>query len=246
MSFPQHVTLLRVQLLSMSRLSQRALDYAIKGYEQNSSDFCRHVRSVEHKLGEHHRQIKYLCHRITAANETTPSDFRFALAALRVDSALNRTYSAAAQMAQDTILFLKSNTMANCPPLDRFGRLVNSLVRLCTVALFEKDVSHAETVLLSQGVWRRCELIFDHSYSDIDRQMPEQDIYALTITQSLGVIAKQAHEMADAILFWLKGKESVHALEADGYEALNFLFARCNLTADSKTWDLQTCNRVAS
>src|SRR5215813_9581815 len=147
MSFPQHVTLLRVQLLSMSRLSQRALDYAIKGYEQNSSDFCRHVRSVEHKLGEHHRQIKYLCHRITAATETTPSDFRFALAALRVDSALNRTYSAAAQMAQDTILFLKSNTMANCPPLDRFGRLVNSLVRLCTVALFEKDVSHAETVL---------------------------------------------------------------------------------------------------
>src|SRR5215471_2592522 len=110
MSFVQPVKLLRGQLLSMSRLSQRALDYSIKGYEHSNSDICRQVRSVEHKLGEHHRHIKYLCRQITVAAGISPYDLRFALAALRIESALNRTYSAATQMAQDTIVFLKTNS----------------------------------------------------------------------------------------------------------------------------------------
>ena len=53
--------------------------------------------------------------------------------------------------------------------------------------------------------------------------MEEQHSYALAITQNLGVIAKQAHEMADAILFWLKGRESVLALETGAYDVLDFL-----------------------
>jgi phosphate uptake regulator len=223
MDFEQHIQFLRVQLLCMSRLSQRALDYAIKGYQLGSPEFCRQVRALEHKLGEHHCHIKYLCHQIATEGTKTPADFRFSLAALRVDSALQRTYSAAAQIAQETILILENCPVAKCPSLDRFGRLVNSLVRLCTVALFEREVGFAETVLQSQEIWRRCELIFDYSSSDVDQQMEEQHSYALAITQNLGVIAKQAHEMADAILFWLKGRESVLALETDAYDVLNFV-----------------------
>lgn len=224
MDLQKYVRCLRVQLLCMSRVSQRALDYAVKGYQLVSPEFCRQVRTDEHKLGEHHRQVKYLCQRLTMEGVITASDFRFALTALRVNSALQRIYSAAAQMANDTMLILENCPIANHPPhLDGFGRAVNSLVRLCTVALFESEGSYAETVMQTQGIWRQCELIFDYSSNDLDRQMETQQGYTLAITQSLGVAAKQAHEIADAILFWLKDREDALDLVMGEYDALSFL-----------------------
>jgi len=98
-------------------------------------------------------------------------------------------------------------------------------MRLCIVALFEKEVSHAELVHDSQRVWRRCELIFDYSFSDTDQRVSAEDIYALSIMQNLGVIARQTHKTADAILFWLSIRGNGLVLEDDGYDVFNFLLA---------------------
>jgi phosphate uptake regulator len=223
MNFQDRVQLLRVQLLCMSRLSQRALDYSIKGFEFGSSDFCRQARSAEHKIGEYRRQIKYLSRQITMEDEPGHPDFRFGLAALRIDSALHRTFSTSAQMAVDTLLFLKSISYNGCAELNRFGRLVNSLVRLCTIALFEKEPCYAEIVIQSQELWRRCELIFDQPASIIDEQIVTEQRYVLTMAQSLGLIAKQAHEMADAILFWLKDRGDCFQFDIEGQDVLSFL-----------------------
>lgn len=223
MELQHHTRLLRMQLLCMARMSQRALDDSIKGYALGNTDFCLHVRSAEHRLGEHHRQIKYLCRNLSMIRVIPLSESRFILAALRLDKALYGIYRVATHIAQDTILFLSNNLLMKCVPLDQFGKLVNSLVRLCIIALFEKDASSAELVHDSQRVWRRCELTFDHSFDDADQQINAEDFYALATMQNLGAIAKQAHEMADAILFWLNGRENGLALEADGYDVLSFL-----------------------
>jgi hypothetical protein len=221
MDSKQHVQFLRVQLLCMSRLLQRALDYAIKGYQLGNPDFSRQACAMEHKLGEHHHQIRDLCHKITVNGVTDHRDFHSVLAALRIHDALLATYEAAMQIARDTIMLLERGSLAKCTPLDRFGRFVNSMIRLCTVSLFEREDRYAEAVLQSRRIWRRYELIFDPSSGDVDQKGVHS--YALAIPQSLGVIAKQAHEMADAILFWLKGMETEAAHDAGGYDMPNFL-----------------------
>jgi hypothetical protein len=226
MDFQPHIQVLRVQLLAMSRLAQCALDYSIKGYELGSSDFCNHARGIGHELGGRYHQIKHLCCQLIIAGTTAPSELRFSLAALRLNRALCRTYSAAAQITKDTLLFLESNPMTKCAALDAFGDLVNSLMRLCIVALFQQEASHAETVLQSQGAWRRYELIFDHLHHGVTPRMKAQDIYALTISQSLGIVARQAHDMAHAILFWMQGGEGAWISEADGHAALDFFIGR--------------------
>ena len=55
MNSQQHIRNLRVQLLAMSRVSQRALDYAVKGYELRNLDFARQVPAVNSELEGHHR-----------------------------------------------------------------------------------------------------------------------------------------------------------------------------------------------
>ena len=246
MDVQKHIHVLQIHLLAMCRLSQRALDYSIKGYELGNPDICGHVCDAEHELGEHHLQIKRLCRKLMTAAVTTPSDLRFVLATLRLDHALHTIFRAATQIAQDTKLFLKSSPIAKCPALNHLGEFVNCSMRLCVVALFKKDAKHAETVLQSQGVWRRCEMVFDDVRDGVNHRMEARDIYALAIARSLGIIAKQAHEMADAILFWLKGSDDALALEADGHDALNLLFVGCSSSMESNSGPAISLRTISS
>lgn len=232
MNLQQQRTALRTQLLDLSRLSQRALDYSVKGYEFNSFDFSRHPRSVKRQLKDRYCQIKILSRQLIGTGVAAPSDFRFSLAALRLNSAFYKTYKAAARIAQATTLRLENRTIAKCAALDEFGELINRLVRLCTVALFLNDASYAETVLHSQAVWRRSELILDHSRSAENEPHPG-DFETLAITQNLSIVAKQAHEMADAILFWLKGRDCALAFETEGHNALEHLIPKSGLAVET-------------
>lgn len=225
MNYKSHIHVLRVQMLSMSRVTQRALDSSIKGYELRNLEFCRDVSRAEGEIREHHRQIRYLAHKLAALGTGGGADSRFAVAALRMGGTLAAIYEAAARMARDTMLMVESDEPPTCDePLINLGKLVNTLVRLCVMALFEKEARHAEMVARSQGVWRRCELIFEE-LNGSEGQMHREDIYALRIAESLGVAARRAHELADAILFWLKARNSLAALEEYGQNALSSLLA---------------------
>ena len=234
MNLQEQRTALRTQLLDMSRLSQRALDYSIKGYEYNSSEFSRHAGSVRRQLKDRYCQIKVLSRQLIGTGRPAPSDFRFSLAALRLNSAFYKTYMAAARIAQATTLRLENDSAAKCAALDEFGELVNRLVRLCTVALFLNDAGHAETVLHSQAVWRRSELILDHSCSTTEDGAHPGDCDTLAITRNLSVVAKQAHEMADAILFWLNGRDCGLAFETAGHNALEHLIPKSGLAVKNR------------
>jgi hypothetical protein len=224
MKLYQPINVLRAQLLQMSRLSQWALDYSIKGYQLGSLEFSRSVLSTERELEPHHHQIKEICRKLATRKVTDSSDCRFVLIALRLSSALLTTSRAAVQIARDTPALLESDRMPKHAALCTLGDLVNSLMRLCLVALFKQEVRYAETVLQSQTVWRRCELVFDSMCEADHHTTDEQDIFEPAIARSLGTVARQTHDMADAILFWLKESDREPSFEADGHDALNSLF----------------------
>jgi len=233
MNLQQQRTALRTQLLDLSRLSQRALDYSIKGYELNNAEFSRHTGTVKHQLREQYCQIKVLSRQLIGTGIAATSDFRFSLAAVRLSSALYKTYAASTRIAQMTTLRLENKIVTRCAALDEFGELVNRLVRLCTVALFLNDAGPAETVLHNQAVWRRSELILDRSQSATENGPHAGDRHTIAITKNLCVIARQAHEMADAILFWLKGRDCALAFETEGHHALEHLIPQSRFAAEN-------------
>ena len=219
MTFHEDTQVLRLHLLGMSRLSQRALDYSIKGYELGNPDFCNHAVSAEREIKKLYCQTKYLCLKLVIKGAKSPSDLRFVLAALRVTRALYKTHNAATRIAKTTLLLLANSPAAKYPVLNQFVALTNCLMRLCVVALFEKEISYAEMVVQNRQVCRQCEVIFDRLHRGTNRQMEAAELHALTITRSLGVVAKQTHEIADAILYWLKGTDNALALETDALES---------------------------
>jgi hypothetical protein len=79
--------------------------------------------------------------------------------------ALHATCTAAFEIARNTTLVLESSQVQESLALEQLALLVNRLVRLFTVALFNEDVRHAKTVLQNQRVGRWLELIVSNAHS---------------------------------------------------------------------------------
>src|SRR5258708_3886480 len=128
----QHVHVLRLHLLDMAKLSQRAVDYATKGYRLGSPEFCRYVRNGDHQLRELRRSITDLCQR-SVSQEPKPQkpavddpaahpdkldaarQFRFSRSALRIADALHAVCTATAEIAHHTMLLLEdANWVPQC------------------------------------------------------------------------------------------------------------------------------------
>lgn len=223
MNVKQRIRELRIQVFCMLRVSQRALDYSIKGYRLSLSDFSKQARTDKHDLDLQHRKIKSLCRRLLGEENLDASDFRFTLVALRLSKSLNTIYKLATQIAQDTILYLENNGPAQCKTLNCIGDRVNALVRLCVVSLFNEDSSLARTVLRSEGVWDRFELVVDSIREPFSGNREARNIFEMAVLRNLGLIARQAHEMADAILFWLQESADAPAVNTSDSSAFHVL-----------------------
>jgi phosphate uptake regulator len=224
MNSQRHIHILRVQLLAMSRLSQRALDYSIKGYELRNLDFARHVRTADREVEEHYRRIKDLSRELMNGGIARSADSRFAFAAFHIGTALHVTYTAAASIAQNTVRLLEGSGIQRSAALERIGHLVNESLRLSIVALFNSHAGYAQTLLGNQEAVR--ELVSADVHPHVDRVAGTQDAFEGAVIRSLGEVAKQVHEIADAILFWLEGKTRAEASAIDKYSSLELRTAR--------------------
>jgi hypothetical protein len=112
------------------------------------------------------------------------SDLRFALSAARIGNALLSVYIHASEIATNSIHLQKNGRTAGYVGLTRMGDVVNSLMRLCVVALFDEEVKQAETVLDHRGEARLFELAFYDWYRGIDRRLGTQASCELAIAMA--------------------------------------------------------------
>jgi phosphate uptake regulator len=218
MDTQQHIQFLRLHLLDMAKLSQRAVDYATKGYRLGSPEFCRYVRRGDKQLGELRRSISNLCQKLMMQDFSFDSDARmeelattekrFPVSALHICSALHAISTATAEIAHHTMLLLEdADWVPGHEALQKVCYLVNRFMCLCIVALFKREGHHAQTVLQNLDGGRLFEQAFDELRNDINRQAAIPAALELAIANSLKQIARQTQGVAEAIVFWLDGKK---------------------------------------
>jgi phosphate uptake regulator len=213
MNTHEYSEILRLNLLDMARVTQRGVDYAIKAYKLGNPEFCSSVRECAYEIDVLHREITELVRDLLAMELPGESDLRYMLASELIGNALRVIYGQAVEIAANSMRIIENGGGLGCAELATMGDLVNSLVRLSVVALFEKDVQHAELVRRCSGVGRLFESTFYDWYRTIDHSARAQAEFERAITKHLGYIALQTYEVAGAILFWLD--DSVGALPAD-------------------------------
>lgn len=204
----QSVQTLRLKLLLMSRVSQRAVDYSIKAYRWGGPEFCANVRDSTDEVDTLFREITEIAPKLPVMELPLESDVRFALSALPICDALRSVHAQAVKVAANSARLLDDGHILGCAALTRMGEVVNCLMRLCITALFDEMVAHAETVLRNRGVERLFESAFFDWYRNVDQQLRTQAGQELEIITGLSQIAKETYEIAAAIVFSLKGPDS--------------------------------------
>ncbi|HXC95112.1 MAG TPA: hypothetical protein VNU92_05395 [Edaphobacter sp.] len=216
METQKQILILRHHLLDMSKLTHRAVDYAIKGYRLGSPEFCRFVRRSDLQLGELRRRVNALCRRILMKDVVDPQslmnemvtdpDVRFTISALLICDALHATCTAAFEIAHHTMMLIESACSPACEALERLCYLANRMMCLSIVALFKNQNHHAETVLQNHEVIARLAgQAASDLRSDATRRTAIPAALQLAITNSLSQIARQAYTIAEATVYWLAG-----------------------------------------
>jgi hypothetical protein len=206
MNSQQQIHILRVQLLAISRLSQRALDYSVKGYGMRNLDFSGYVQTAECALEEHYRTLNDLSREIASATLTGPSELRLASVSTRIATAFYRSYTSAAEIAHESIRAYKQTAVQPCSTLYKMANLVNESMRLCVVSLFQAERKHASAVLRSRVPSRLRELAHLEP-AQHDTAAEPQDAFDAAVAHNIGEIANQVSQIAGAIVAWL-AKES--------------------------------------
>ena len=215
MNTQEYRQILRLSLLDMARVTQRGVDYAIKAYKLGNPEFCTSVREYTYEIDVLHREITELVRDLLAMELPGESDLRHILAVERIANALRVVHSQAVEIATNSALILENGGGLGCAELTTMGSLVNSLVRLSVVALFEEDVVHAGMVQRYSGVGRLFESTFYDWYRTIDHGARAQAEFERAIAKHLRQMALQAYEISGALVFWLEDLVGNLATDAD-------------------------------
>jgi hypothetical protein len=230
----QYVETTRLCLIDMCRQSQRCVDYAIKSFQLGRPEIYANARENSSEMDTLQRDVTEYALEIFNMGLADDEQLRFAVSSVRIAVALRAMHRSAGEIAAESArIFDDCAEMASEDP-GKLGDLANRLVRLCTVALFEETIEHAGLVLRAN----RNAAVFGAMFLDWykwNQRVPGIHAHsALAVMRNLNDILQQAHEMADAIAFWLR--EHCQDLpdgstEPEGWDHLGFSIAEMRANA---------------
>jgi phosphate transport system protein len=217
-SFHQKLESLREHLLQMAGVAEQTLRFALDAHCRGELSACANVRLNETIINRSEREIDQMALDLLAMEQPMAVDLRFILAAIKINSDLERVGDQAMTIA------VLSEELAGQPckfPVDIpcMAELSMTMVRKALQALADRDAELATSVLAMDDAVdemnRRAKGVLLDCIAR-DSSAAQSAINLLFISRSLERIADHATNMAEDVIFWVRGADvrHGHALQA--------------------------------
>ena len=204
------------EIVSMWMLVQSQLDKAKEAMINYDKDLAREVLVKEKRVNSYELKIDRDCEDIFALHCPVAVDLRFLLAALKINTNLERIGDIAAGIALyvvESSVNFDADTLEKTSLLRMYEEAVNILID--TRAAFEK-----EDTVLARSIFKRDDVLDDINdnapaniaeviKADIN-SLPEA-LYILSIIRKLERVGDQAKNIAEEIIFYVEAKILKHA-----------------------------------
>ena len=211
--FHQRLEELKGRLLVMGGLAEQAIERSIDAYRLRDLALCEQVFQSEREINRMEREIDELALDLLATEQPMAIDLRFILSVLRINADLERVGDQAFNIA---LRVREMKAFANIDiPVDipRLARLAGAMVRQSLEAFVEGDANLAAAVLaLDEEVDAMNKAAFQ-TLSSLIRNQPEttpQSLSALIIARNLERIGDHATNIAEDVIFWVRGADVRH------------------------------------
>ena len=220
-NFHQQLAALKDKLLAMAALSQQALEFAVEAYVGGDLALCNHVLEIEQAINGAETTVDDMAHDLLAKEQPMAIDLRFILSVIKINGDLERIGDQAANIAERAILLKDAPEISLPVDIQTMGEKAGVMIRTAIQALLEGDAKMAESVLCMDDEVDDMNKAVQKELVDVMQQHPEvsvQALNALLISRNLERSADHATNIAEDVIFWLRGSDVRHKMllaEAD-------------------------------
>ena len=216
--FQQSLDELKERLLVMAGMVEQAIQRATEAYSSRDEGLCELVLLSEPAINRMEREIDGLALDLLAMEQPMAVDLRFILSVIRINADLERVGDQAVNIATRV---LDLGTQANVDlPVDipRLAHLAGAMVRKALQAFIEGDAEMARSVLMLDDQVDDMNRDAFRSLGDLIKQTPDlapQALNALIISRNLERVGDHATNIAEDVIFWVRGDDVRHHGKAE-------------------------------
>ena len=216
--FQQSLDELKERLLVMAGMVEQAIQRASEPYSTPDENLCDLVRQSEPAINRMELEIDQLALDLLAMEQPMAIDLRFILAVIHINVDLERMGDQAASIAA-RVLDLRKMANVDLPvDIPRLALLAAAMVRKALQAFIEGDAEMAQSVLLLDDQVDEMNREAFHALGNLIKNKPEQApqaLSALIIARNLERIGDHATNIAEDVIFWVRGADVRHHTLSD-------------------------------
>ncbi len=204
---------LRQRLLRMSGLAEQAVDRACQAYSERDLTRCHQVLEGESLINFAEREIDELAFDLLAMQQPMAVDLRFILAVVKINSDLERVGDQCVNIVQRVMDMVELPAAELPVDIPRMAAAVSSMVRRALEAFVEGKVELAQAVLeMDHVVDRMRDEAFIHLVKTMNErpEVVRQALDALLVARNLERVADHATNIAEDVIFWVRGADVRH------------------------------------
>jgi phosphate transport system protein len=197
----------------MGGLAEQAIARAIEAYRTRDSKYCQMVLTGEDDINEAEREIDELALDLLAMQQPMAVDLRFIIAVVKINADLERVGDQTVNIAQ-RVLDLISEPEVQLPvDIPRMAESVSTMVQRSLESFLDGRAEVAEAVLQMDNIVDRMK---DEAFVVLVQRMISNShsaraaLNVLLITRALERIADHATNIAEDVIFWVRGADVRH------------------------------------
>ncbi len=214
-NFHQQLATLKDKLLAMAALSQQALELSVEAYVSRDVSLANHVLEIEQAINAAETTVDEMAYELLAKEQPMAVDLRFILSVIKINRDLERIGDQATGVARRVIL-LDARPLIDLPiDIQEMGEKVGVMMRRAVQALLEADAKLAESVLTLDDEVDMMNRAVQTELVDLMQHQPsssEQALSAIIISRNLERAADHATNIAEDVIFWVRGSDVRHKL----------------------------------
>ena len=214
--FVEDLELLKTKLLEMGSLVESAIQRSISAVTQKDRGAAEQVFMNETRINAIEIEIDEFAINLLALQQPMAADLRLIVAALKINTDLERMGDLAVNIAQRAMSLMEGPVIKPMIDIPHIAGLVQSMVRKALDAFVHRDPDLARSVLSSDDAVDNMRTACYHelvSFMEQDPQHIQQALALLSITRNLERIADHSTNIAEDVLFLVKGVDVRHHAE---------------------------------
>lgn len=214
--FREELEELQSKLLEMGGLVEASIHNSVYALVERDEDKAKEVMWTEALINQKEMEIDELATRLLALFQPMARDLRFITAVIKINSDLERMGDLAVNITERAMNLMKEPVLRPLIDIPRIAELTESMVHRALDAFARGDAVMARDVLLSDD---EVDHLRDSVYNELllfmeeERTTVNRAVSLLFIAQNLERIADHATNIAEDVLFLVKGIDVRHHAE---------------------------------